>query len=85
MHQFKVAMSIRDLLSVIVYKGETNRISAGLEVVLSLGAIHRPKVLIQSGIGDRTELQRLGIPLVQHLSGVGHPRYSRVAGSLLRQ
>jgi len=40
-------------------------------VVLSLGAIHAPKVLMQSGIGDQAELQRHGIPLVQHLPGVG--------------
>jgi choline dehydrogenase-like flavoprotein len=26
---------------------------------------------MQSGIGDQVELQRFGIPLVQHLSGVG--------------
>src|SRR5215831_16114328 len=55
----------------IVYNSETRRISAGLEVVLSLGAIHTPKLLMQSGIGDEAELQRLGIPLVQHLPGVG--------------
>ena len=55
----------------IVYDSETRRISAELEVVLSLGAIHTPKVLMQSGIGDQVELQRLGIPLVQHLPGVG--------------
>jgi len=54
-----------------IYNRKTHRISAGLEVVLSLGAIHTPKVLMQSGIGDEIELQRLGIPLVQHLSGVG--------------
>jgi choline dehydrogenase len=54
-----------------IYNGKTHRISAGHEVVLSLGAIHTPKVLMQSGIGDEVELQRLGIPLVQHLSGVG--------------
>jgi choline dehydrogenase len=36
-----------------------------------LGAIHTPKVLMLSGIGDQTELQRLGIPCVQHLPGVG--------------
>src|SRR5260221_549243 len=51
--------------------GKTQRIGARLEVILSLGAIHTPKVLTQSGIGDEIELQRLGIPLVQHLSGVG--------------
>jgi choline dehydrogenase len=36
-----------------------------------LGAINTPKVLMLSGIGDQIELQRLGIPLVQHLPGVG--------------
>jgi choline dehydrogenase len=54
-----------------IYNGKPNRISAGLEVVLSVGAIHTPKVLMQSGIGDQAELQRVGIPLVQHLPGVG--------------
>ena len=28
---------------------------------------------MQSGIGDRAEVQRLGIPLVQYLSSMGHP------------
>jgi choline dehydrogenase len=55
----------------IVHQGQTRRINAGLEVVLSLGAIHTPKVLMQSGIGDHAELRRFGIPLVQHLPGVG--------------
>jgi choline dehydrogenase len=51
--------------------GKIHRVGAGSEVVLSLGAIHTPKVLMQSGIGDRTELQRFGIPVLQHLPGVG--------------
>lgn len=55
----------------ISYEGKTHRVGVGLEVVLSLGAIHTPKVLMQSGIGDQTELQRFGIPVVQHLPGVG--------------
>jgi choline dehydrogenase len=55
----------------IVHDGKVRRIAAGVEVVLSLGAIHTPKVLMLSGIGDQTELQRLGIPVVQHLPGVG--------------
>src|SRR5215475_2061116 len=56
----------------ISYEGRTRRIRAGREVVLSLGVIHTPKVLMQSGIGDQAELQRFGIPVVQHLPGVGH-------------
>jgi choline dehydrogenase len=55
----------------IAYDGKSHRIGAELEVVLSLGAIHSPKVLMQSGIGDQAELQRFGIPVVQHLPGVG--------------
>jgi choline dehydrogenase len=55
----------------IAYDGKSVRIGAGSEVVLSLGAIHTPKVLMQSGIGDESELQRLGIHTVQHLPGVG--------------
>jgi choline dehydrogenase len=51
----------------ITYDGKTHRI----EVILSLGAIQTPKVLMQSGLGDQVELQRLGIPVVQHLPGVG--------------
>jgi choline dehydrogenase len=55
----------------IVFNKKIQRIAAGLEVVLSLGAIHTPKALMLSGIGDQVELQRLGIPVVQHLPGVG--------------
>lgn len=67
----------------MAYDGRTHRIGAGLEVVLSLGAIQTPKVLMQSGIGDQAELQRLGIPVVQHLPGVGqnfqdHPGHNCV-------
>jgi choline dehydrogenase len=55
----------------ILYGGRTLRIGARLEVVLSLGAIHTPKVLMLSGIGDETELHNWGISVVQHLPGVG--------------
>src|SRR5499427_6834350 len=64
----------------ISYEGSTRRIRAGREVILSLGAIHTPKVLLQSGIGDQAELRRFGIPVVQDLPGVGqgfqdHPAF----------
>ncbi|ORJ63166.1 oxidoreductase [Mycobacterium simiae] len=67
----------------IFHRGELRRIGAGSEVVLSLGAIHTPKVLMQSGIGDQTHLRSHGIPVVQHLPGVGqnlqdHPGFSAV-------
>jgi choline dehydrogenase len=55
----------------IAYGGTSHRIAAGHEVVLSLGAINTPKVLMQSGIGNQAILRRFGIPVVQHLPGVG--------------
>jgi choline dehydrogenase-like flavoprotein len=55
----------------VAFGGKIKRIAARCEVVLSLGAMHTPKVLMLSGIGDQAELQRLGIPIVQHLPGVG--------------
>jgi len=67
----------------ISHDGRTHRIRADAEVILSLGAIHTPKVLMQSGIGDQAELRREGIPVVQHLPGVGrgfqdHPQFGCV-------
>ena len=63
----------------ISYQGKIHRIGAGLEVVLSLGAIHTPKVLMQSGVGDEVELRRLAIPVLQHLPGVGQNFQDHVA------
>jgi choline dehydrogenase len=56
----------------VSHDGVTRRIVADAEVVISLGAINTPKVLMQSGIGDQTHLREFGIPVVQHLRGVGH-------------
>jgi choline dehydrogenase len=55
----------------VAFAGRLHRLTAGCEVVLSLGAIHTPKLLLQSGIGDKAELKRIGITVVQHLPGVG--------------
>ncbi|GBD50202.1 GMC family oxidoreductase [Methylopila sp. Yamaguchi] len=55
----------------ILRDGAVLTIRAGLEVVLSLGAMHTPKVLMHSGVGDEAELGRFDIPVTQHLPGVG--------------
>lgn len=52
-------------------EGTISSISASTEVVVSTGAINTPKLLMLSGIGDRDELARHGIPVVRHLPGVG--------------
>jgi choline dehydrogenase len=44
---------------------------AGRLVVVASGAIHTPGVLVRSGVGERAELDRLGIDLVAEVSGVG--------------
>lgn len=51
--------------------GEIRSIAASTEVIVSTGAINTPKLLMLSGLGDGRELDRLGIPLVQHVPGVG--------------
>jgi len=51
--------------------GEVLSIGASTEVIVSTGAINTPKLLMLSGLGDRSELDRHGIPLVQHMPGVG--------------
>jgi len=54
-----------------VVNGQLQRFFAASEVVLSLGAIHTPKVLMQSGIGDAHDLRKFGIPIIEGLTGVG--------------
>jgi choline dehydrogenase len=55
----------------IEHDGAVVSIRAGSEVILSTGAINTPKLLMLSGIGDAAQLADHGIPLVQHLPGVG--------------
>jgi len=61
------------------YEGKTLRAGATREVILSLGAIHTPKLLMQSGIGDESELKRVGIPVLEALPGVGRNLNDHVA------
>lgn len=65
----------------VLYAGQTHRFSAGSEVILSLGAMHTPKVLMQSGIGDESELKAWAIPVIQHLAGVGRNLQDHLAFS----
>ncbi|RDB21189.1 Pyranose dehydrogenase [Hypsizygus marmoreus] len=58
---------------------QTQLVHAQKEVILSAGTIGTPHILLNSGIGDRSELSTLGIPSTHHLPDVGknltdHPR-----------
>ncbi|KAH7093305.1 hypothetical protein FB567DRAFT_487608 [Paraphoma chrysanthemicola] len=44
---------------------------AAKEVILSAGALDSPRLLLLSGIGPRTEVDKFGIPVVHDLPGVG--------------
>ena len=55
----------------ILRDGAVTTVHCRLEVILSLGAMHTPKVLMHSGVGDEAELGRFGIAVKQHLPGVG--------------
>ena len=41
------------------------------EIILSTGAIVSPQLLILSGVGPRGELEKLGIPVVHEMPGIG--------------
>jgi len=61
------------------HQGKTICAQASAEVILSLGAIHTPKLLMQSGLGDEAELKNAGIPVLQALPGVGRNLHDHVA------
>ncbi|NKB49602.1 MAG: choline dehydrogenase beta [Alphaproteobacteria bacterium] len=50
--------------------GQVQTFTAG-EVIISAGALQSPTMLLRAGIGPADDLQRLGIPVVADLPGVG--------------
>ncbi len=81
-HRTNLSIKANVLVRKIVFKGnravaldvesggESFRIE-GSEIVLSAGAIGSPHILLHSGIGPASDLERLGIPVKHHLPGVG--------------
>lgn len=67
--------------------GQTRRVRASAQIVLSAGAINTPQILLLSGIGDRAHLGSLGIEVVASSPGVGggpygpHPVPGRLGAS----
>src|SRR6266566_1542666 len=55
----------------IVSGGVARAVQANREVILAAGTIHSAKLLMLSGVGDATQLQKLGIAAVADLRGVG--------------
>ncbi|KAF8997157.1 GMC oxidoreductase-domain-containing protein [Cyathus striatus] len=46
-------------------------VTAHKELILSLGSIGTPHILLNSGVGDETELKEIGIKPILHLPGIG--------------
>ena len=57
--------------SVVYERAGQRQTVAADRVVLSAGVYHTPQLLMLSGIGPARELERLGIPVVHPLEGVG--------------
>jgi len=80
----RVALENRRATGVEIQQGgETRRIGARREVVLSGGSIGSPQILLLSGIGDGAALQALGIPVQHNLPGVGANYHDHVASAVL--
>jgi choline dehydrogenase len=91
MDQPNLTVLVHTQVSKLVFSGTTvigveiaqgshrSLIMADREVILSMGAINTPKVLMQSGIGPEAELRAHGIPVVQHLPGVGRNHQDHVS------
>jgi choline dehydrogenase-like flavoprotein len=55
----------------VMTDGAVKEIAADKEVILTAGAIHSPKLLMLSGVGEAKALRGLGIDVVENVPGVG--------------
>jgi choline dehydrogenase len=54
----------------VVQRGKTHKITAG-DVILCGGSINSPQLLQLSGVGNANDLDRVGLPVLHDLPGVG--------------
>ena len=55
----------------LLINNQKEEIFAGREVIISCGSINSPQLLMLSGIGNASELQKLNIDVIHNLPGVG--------------
>jgi choline dehydrogenase-like flavoprotein len=84
----KVLFAIQDCGSLqatgveVVIRGATCTVQATTEVILAAGALHKPKILELSGVGDPKRLKNLGIGVVLEQQGVGEGLQNHVMAVL---
>lgn len=61
----------------------TETIAATREVILCAGAFGTPQILLASGVGSGDALQRLGIPTVAHVPGVGQNLQDHISAQVI--
>lgn len=59
--------------------GKTESVYAKREVILSAGAINSPHIMMLSGLGPRKMLEKVGIPVIQDMPGVGQNLQDHIA------
>jgi choline dehydrogenase len=68
----KVVLSGRAAIGVeAIIAGTRHRLTARREIILAAGSVASPPILLRSGLGDAAELQRMQIPVLHNLLGVG--------------
>jgi choline dehydrogenase len=64
---------------------ERGEVRATREVILAAGAFNTPQLLMLSGVGPRTELEKFNIPVVTDLPGVGRNLQDRYEVSVISE
>ncbi|XP_074040704.1 glucose dehydrogenase isoform X2 [Leptinotarsa decemlineata] len=66
----------------VLNKGRKNMIYSTKEVIVSGGAVNSPQILLLSGVGPREELNKVNVPVIHDLPGVGKNLQNHVAFSI---
>ncbi|WP_139853003.1 GMC family oxidoreductase [Acinetobacter pullicarnis] len=71
-HVQRIIFEGKKAIGVEYKKGnQVYRVNATREILLSAGALQSPQILMLSGVGDASDLEKHNIPVVHHLAGVG--------------
>lgn len=63
--------SVAKAVNITLKSGEKRILKPRKEIVLSAGAVDTPRLMLHSGLGPRSQLEGLGLPVVRDIPGVG--------------